>query len=124
MAKTTEEQLIERYFDAFNRHDIDAVMACFHEGALVGGVENGQARGYDAIRLRYEREFAAVPDGVCDLQTAVARDGRGVAESLFHGTARDGRPVKAVGAEIIEFADGKIKEIHDYHRQIEATEGR
>ena len=26
---TPEEQLIQRYFDAFNRHDIDGVMACF-----------------------------------------------------------------------------------------------
>ena len=28
---TPEEQLIQRYFDAFNRHDIEGVMACYHE---------------------------------------------------------------------------------------------
>jgi ketosteroid isomerase-like protein len=122
--KTAEERLIERYFDAFNRHDIDGVMACFHDHAVVGGVESRRAKGHDAVRARYESEFAAVPDGRCDLQTAVAHDGRGVAESLFHGTTSDGRPVKAVGAEVIEFADGKIKEIRDYHKQVEATEGR
>src|SRR5437868_4755307 len=26
---TPEEELIQRYFDAFNRHDLDGVMACF-----------------------------------------------------------------------------------------------
>src|SRR5713101_3910974 len=26
---TPEEQLIQRYFDAFTRHDIEGVMACF-----------------------------------------------------------------------------------------------
>jgi ketosteroid isomerase-like protein len=28
---TAEEELIQRYFDAFNNHDIEGVMACFHE---------------------------------------------------------------------------------------------
>src|SRR5205809_2603614 len=35
VAMTAEEELIQRYFDAFNRHDIDAVMACFVEHAVV-----------------------------------------------------------------------------------------
>jgi hypothetical protein len=26
---TAEEELIQRYFDAFNNHDIEGVMACF-----------------------------------------------------------------------------------------------
>ena len=40
-----------------------------------------------------------------------------MAESLFVGThARSRRSVMAIGAEVIEFADGKIKAIRDYHR--------
>jgi len=27
---TPEETLIQRYFDAFNSHDIEGVMDCFH----------------------------------------------------------------------------------------------
>lgn len=39
------------------------------------------------------------------------------AESLFVGTRpRDGRVIKALGVEVIEFADGKIKEIRGHHR--------
>ena len=44
---------------------------------------------------------------------------QGVAESLFHGTSARGRMIKALGAEVIEFAGGKIKEIRDYHRLVE-----
>jgi ketosteroid isomerase-like protein len=33
---TLAEQLIRRYFDAFNRHDIQGVVACFHEQLAVG----------------------------------------------------------------------------------------
>jgi hypothetical protein len=44
-------------------------------------------------------------------------DGRAVAESRFLGTRqRDGRVIEAIGAEVIEIIDGKIKEIRDYHR--------
>lgn len=117
--KTSEEQLIEQYFDAFNRHDIEDVMACFHSDIVVVGDASARIEGYDAVRLHYEREFAAVPDGRCDLRMNVGNDGRGVAESLFHGTSRDGRPIRALGAEVIEFADGKIKEIRDYHKLIQ-----
>lgn len=123
--KTREEELIERYFDGFNRHDIDEVMACFHADPEL--VESGgeRVRGYDAVRSHYAREFAIFPDGHCDLQMAAGHDGRGVAESIFTGTLRgEGSTVRAVGAEIIEFSDGKIKEIRDYHQQVEPTEGR
>jgi hypothetical protein len=56
-------------------------------------------------------------DGRCDLQSLVGHDGRGMAESLFHGTLdRDGTIIKALGAEVFEFADERIKEIRDHHR--------
>ena len=35
MPQLTEEQIIQRYFDAFNRHDLDGVMACFHDEPLL-----------------------------------------------------------------------------------------
>ena len=44
-------------------------------------------------------------------------DGHGVAESLFHGTRpREGKVVEALGAEVVEVVNDKIKEIRDYHR--------
>jgi ketosteroid isomerase-like protein len=44
-----------------------------------------------------------------------------MAESLFHGTRRrEGKVVEAVGAEVMEIVDGKIKEIRDYHRPLPA----
>jgi hypothetical protein len=47
--------------------------------------------------------------------------GHGVAESVFHGTRpRFNKVIEAIGAEVIEFADGKIKEIRDYHRALPA----
>jgi hypothetical protein len=47
--------------------------------------------------------------------------GHGMAESYFHGTRpRYGKVVEAIGAEVIEIVDGRIKEIRDYHRPLSA----
>ena len=32
-----ERELIERYFAAFNRHDLDGVLACFRQDAIIVG---------------------------------------------------------------------------------------
>jgi hypothetical protein len=44
----------------------------------------------------------------------------GVAESLFSGTRVQRVKVEAIGAEVMEIVDGKIKEIRDYHRPLAA----
>jgi taurine dehydrogenase small subunit len=113
---TPEEQLIQRYFDAFNRHDLEGVVACFHDQAVLVGPNGKRLVGIAEVRRSYETEFALFPDAHCDLRVCTGNNGRGVAESLFSGThARRGR-VEAIGAEVVEIVDGKIKEIRDYHQ--------
>lgn len=118
---TMEEDLIRRYFDAFNRHDIEGVMQCFHDRAVIIDASGKRIEGHDEVRRNYETGFALFPDGRCDLRMATGNDGRGVAESYFYGTReRFGRVVEAIGAEVLEIADGKIKELRDYHRPLPA----
>ena len=113
---TIEEQMIQEYFEAFNRHDVDGVIACFHDAVVLIDAAGEQVEGLVAARRRYEADFALIPDAHCELRLVTGHDERGVAESVFRGTVREGGPVSAVGAEVMEFADGKIKEIRDYHR--------
>ena len=40
-----ETALIERYFDAFNRHDLDAVVACFTADAVIAGSDGRRVEG-------------------------------------------------------------------------------
>jgi hypothetical protein len=46
---TSEEALILRYFAAFNGHDLEAVMACFHDHPVVVDMDDrcieGRYRG-------------------------------------------------------------------------------
>ncbi|HKF28524.1 MAG TPA: nuclear transport factor 2 family protein [Candidatus Binataceae bacterium] len=118
---TAEEELIERYFDAFNRHDIEAVVACFHPDAVLVGPNGKRLAGLAEVRRSFETEFAMFPDAHCELRLCTGNNGRGVAESVFTGTrSRRGR-IEAIGAEVMEIVDGKIKEIRDYHQPLPAT---
>ncbi len=116
-----EEELIQRYFDAFNRHDLEGVMACFHNDPVIVDASGVRFEGRAEVQRHYETGFASMPDCRCDLQMMTGNSGHGVAESIFHGTRpRFNRVIEAIGAEVIEFAGGKIKEIRDYHRPLPA----
>jgi len=118
---TPEEQLIQRYFDAFNRHDLEGVMACFHADPLIVDSTGRQFAGREAVQRYYETSFALFSDGRCDLRTLTGNNSRGMAESFFHGTRpREGKVIEALGAEVVEIVDGRIKELHDYHRPVQA----
>ena len=116
---TPEEELIQRYFDSFNAHDIDGVMACFDMKAVIVDAAGKRSEGHELIRRNYASEFALMPDCRCEMRTLTGNSGHGLAESFFHGTRADqGKVIEAIGAEVIEIADGKIKEIRDYHRAL------
>jgi ketosteroid isomerase-like protein len=117
---TPEEQLIKRYFDAFNRHDLEGVVACFHAEAVLIAPNGKRLIGVAEVRRSYETEFAMFPDAHCELRVCVGNSGRGVAESYFSGTRAGHGRIEAVGAEVVEILDGKIKEIRDYHQSVPA----
>lgn len=117
---TSEEKLIRRYFDAFNRHDIEGVMACFHDEAVLVGPNRKRLVGRAEVRGSYETEFALFPDAHCELRVCTGNSGRGVAESYFTGTRSGRKKIEAIGAEVMEIVDGKIKEIRDYHQPVQA----
>jgi len=117
---TSEEQLINRYFDAFNRHDLEGVVACFHNDAVLVSPDGKRLVGIAEVRRSYAKEFALFPDAHCDLRVCTGNSGRGVAESYFTGTRSRETRVEAIGAEVMEILDGKIKEIRDYHHAVPA----
>ena len=116
---TSEEQLIQRYFDAFNRHDLEAVVACFHAEAVLVSPNGRRLVGIAEVRRSYETEFARLPDIHCELRLCTGNGGRGVAESFVTGTKSNQTRIEALGAEVMEIIDGKIKEIRDYHQTVQ-----
>ena len=115
---TAEEELIQRYFDAFNNHDIE------RSDGLLSRISGDGRRDRHAFRGTGGSEAPLRNLLSCGLPRTCGPDqalGHGVAESYFRGTRpRYGKVIEAIGAEVLEIEDGRIKEIRDYHRPLSA----
>src|SRR5207247_10055889 len=60
---TPEEQLIQRYFEAFNRHDIEGVIACFHDHPLIVDSEGMRFEGREEVGRHNDTRCALLPYG-------------------------------------------------------------
>jgi len=100
-------ELIARYNDAWNRHDLDAVCA-LHAGAMV--FENhtaGERAEGEAVRGHIGGIFAAYPDLRFTTRNLRTADDFAVCEWTATAT-RDGRRVEWDGVDIFPIRDGLI----------------
>lgn len=113
MTKTLTADDLVATFDAFNRHDIDAVMACFAEDAVfypVGGPEvyGSKVEGKEAIATAFSAVWATMKDAHWDHHSHFVQGDRAVSEWTFSGTNPDGSRVEAQGADLFTLRDGQI----------------
>ncbi len=100
-------------FDAFNRHDIDAVMTHFADDCVFYTVAGAEAHGTkiegrDAIASAFEAVWQAMPDAHWDHHSHFVAGDRAVSEWTFSGTDRDGMRIEAEGADLFTVRDGKL----------------
>ena len=113
MADTPELKMLAAFNDAWNKHDIEALMSMmapecsFH---AVGGPDllGLTYTGRDEVRKGFEAAWQNFPDAQwIDGDHFVVGD-RGVSESNFTGTAKDGSRVEARMVDVFTFHNGKI----------------
>ncbi len=111
-------------FDAFNRHDIDAVMAPFAEDCVfytvAGEAEHGtRIEGREAIARAFTGVWTAMPDVQwADHSHFLSEDGtRGVSQWTFRATNPDGTRIEVQGADLFRIADGRIVEKQALRKQ-------
>ena len=105
--------LLEALFDAFNRHDVDAVMSfmtddCTFDGAAGPEVHGVRYQGRDAVRAAFADVWATFRDARWDDTRHTVTQDLGVSEWIFSGTRADGARVEAEGCDLFTFRDGKI----------------
>ena len=110
-AVTTD--FLQAFGDAWNRHDIEALMAAmaddceFH--AVAGPDLLGKSFiGRDAVRAGFELAWQTFPDAAWLHPVHFVSGEHGVTESTFAGTKADGTRVEARMVDIFTFRDGKI----------------
>jgi steroid delta-isomerase-like uncharacterized protein len=107
------EQLLDAFADAWNRHDVEALMSMMTEDgvfeASAGNSVNGERHeGQRAVQAAFEAVFAQYPDAQWGHARHFVTGNRGVSEWTFTGTLRDGRRVEVNGCDLFTFRDGKI----------------
>ena len=114
-------RLLERFADAWNRHDLDALMSMMTDDgvfeASAGPEVNGQrSEGTQAVRAAYALVFETFPDAHWANARHFVAGGRGVSEWTFTGTRKDGTRVEVTGCDLFTFRDGKVAVKNSYRK--------
>ena len=114
-------RLLDRFADAWNRHDLDALMSMMTDDgvfeASAGADVNGQrSEGRQAVRAAYAAVFETFPDAHWANARHFVAGNRGVSEWTFSGTRKDGKRVEVTGCDLFTFRDGKIAIKNSYRK--------
>ncbi len=108
----TVEQL-KAFLEAFNRHDLDAIMASFADDCVFymprgAGPRGDRYSGKADVRAGLARRFAGIPDVHYGDDRHWACGDLGVSEWTLTGTSVAGTRIAVRGVDLLEFAGGKI----------------
>ena len=114
-------EVLQAFADAWNRHDVDALMSfmtdeCVFEAS--GGPEAWGTRyvGRDAVRAGYAEVWSTFPDAQWGNARHFVSGDRGVSEWTFTGTRTDGSRVEENGSDMFTFRDCKISVNNSYRK--------
>ncbi len=111
-AKVTHATL-KGFLEAFNRHDLDAIMDYFAEDCVFyfprGAAPRGDSYvGKAQVRKGLGTRFEGIPDVHYGDDTHWVCGDFGVSEWTLTGTTTEGGHLNVRGVDLLEFKDGKI----------------
>ena len=119
-AEVTVESL-QAFAEAWNRHDIDALMAfmaedCVFDASAGPEVCGTRYVGRDEVRAGYLDVFSTFPDAHWAGARHFVYGDRGVSEWTFTGTRADGSRFEVHGCDLFTFRAGKIALKNSYRK--------
>lgn len=113
MAKQPDIAFLQAFNQAWNDHDIDALMGFMDEDCAFHAVAGPDVMGAsffgrEQVRQAFEAAWKNFPDAAWrDGEHFVSGD-RGVSESTFVGTRSDGSRIEARMVDVFTFRNGRI----------------
>jgi ketosteroid isomerase-like protein len=104
---------VDAFNEAFNRHDVDAVMACMTDDAVFESTSpptGDRHEGAAAVRAAWEEFFAASPSAHFDAEDVIIAGDRGVVRWIYTWTDADGSEGRTKGVDVLRVRDGKVAE--------------
>ena len=115
------EETLQSFADAWNRHDVDALMSfmtedCVFEASAGSEVYGTRYVGVESVRAGFAGVWASFPDAHWGNARHFVVGDRGVSEWTFTGTRADGTRVEVDGCDLFTFREGRIA-VKDSYRK-------
>ena len=111
-------EAVRRFNEAFDRHDVDGVMAAMTEDCVFENTcpppDGEQYMGQGSVRTFWERFFSSSPDARFTTEDIFASQDRCVVRWRYDWTNKDGTPGHIRGVDIFRVRDGKVAEKFSY----------
>ena len=104
---------VEAFNEAFNRHDVDEIMAHMTDDAVFESTSppaGDRHVGAAAVRAAWEAFFAASPTAHFDAEDVFAADDRCVVRWVYTWTDPDGSARRIHGVDVLRVRDGLVSE--------------
>jgi len=124
MSEDVSAELLQDFLEAFNRHDLDAIMGFFADDCVFY-MPRGQAprgdryRGKDEVRAGLAKRFEGIPDVHYGDARHWACQDFGVSEWTLTGTSASGAKVAVRGVDLLEFSRGKVTRKDSFWKIVE-----
>jgi ketosteroid isomerase-like protein len=108
---------VERFNDAFNRHDVDAVMCAMTEDCVFEDTSPPRGRrheGQAAVRAAWEQFFDASPNAHFDGEDVIVAGDRCVVRWVYTWTNDDDTTSTLRGVDVLRVRNGKVAEKFAY----------
>ena len=124
MSEPVTVHLMKAFLDAFNRHDLNAIMDYFADDCVFymprgAGPRGDRYTGKEAVRAGLAKRFEGIPDVHYGEDRHWACGNLGLSEWTLTGTASSGRRLEVRGVDVLEFFDGKITRKDSFWKLVE-----
>jgi len=107
-------EAVRRFNEAFDRHDVDGVMAAMTEDCVFENTcpppDGERYVGQTSVRKIWEIFFSSSPDASFTTEDIFAAKDRCVVRWRYDWTSKDGTPGHIRGVDIFRIRDGKVAE--------------
>jgi len=113
MSANITYETLKGFLEAFNRHDLDAIMDYFADECVFymprgSGPRGERYQGKAQVRSGLAARFEGIPDVHYGDDTHWVCGEFGVSEWTLTGTTRKGNKIQVRGVDLLEFEAGKI----------------
>ncbi len=113
MSERVTTETLKSFLDAFNRHDLDAIMDYFADDCVFYMPRGEKPRGDRYVgkvdvRAGLAKRFEGVPDVHYGEDRHWLCGDLAVSEWTLTGTAQSGQHIEVRGVDLLEFTEGKI----------------